>query len=224
MSDLKTLVKNKRAVLFDMDGTLVNTEPLHAKAAVRVLESMGITIDLVSTIDQFYGMTDYVVLKTVCPQLTDEEVTAAIEEKNRHLVEIFRALHPNEKEFYLTPGLIHFLKYLKQHNIKCAVVSASEDVIVQETLECFELLPFMELHMGRNQTTLTKPHPDPYIEGMRRLGVTPDETLIFEDSPTGLMAARLSHADVVRVVEFLHTTSTQELDHEYTTIKNFNMG
>lgn len=224
MTDLKSLVKNKSAVLFDMDGTLVNTEPLHAKAAVMVLESMGIKIDLEKTIDQFYGMTDYVVLKTVCPNLTDREIELAIDQKNKHLITLFKALHPNEKEQYITPGLFHFLKHLKQEKIKCAVVSASEDIIVYETLLCFDIHSYMDLQMGRNQTSLTKPHPDPYVEGMRRLGVRPDQTLIFEDSPTGLKSAKLSLASVVRVTAFMHETSSQLIEDEYHAIKNFNLG
>jgi beta-phosphoglucomutase-like phosphatase (HAD superfamily) len=52
MTDLKTLVKSKNAILFDMDGTLVNTEPLHAKASVIVLSDMGVEVDLLSCIDQ----------------------------------------------------------------------------------------------------------------------------------------------------------------------------
>lgn len=224
MTDLRTLVKSKAAVLFDMDGTLVNTEPLHAKAAVMVLDSMGIKIDLVNTIDQFYGMTDYVVLKTVCPQLSDSEIEAAIQKKNQHLIEIFKALHPNEKELYLTPGLFDFLKFLKRENKKCAVISASEDIIVSETLLCFNILPYMDLHMGRNQTELTKPHPDPYVEGMRRLGVKPQQTLIMEDSPTGLKSAKLSHAEVVRVTAFLHESSSQKFEDHFPAIKNFHLG
>jgi beta-phosphoglucomutase len=224
MTDLRTLVKNKNAILFDMDGTLVNTEPLHAKAAVMVLESMGIKIDLESTIDQFYGMTDTVVLKTVCPHLTDGEIEAAIEEKNKHLVNIFKALPQNQKERYITPGLFEFLKFLRRENKKLAVVSASEDIIVSETLLCFDIHTHVHLQMGRNQTVLTKPHPDPYIEGMKRLQVYSHETLIFEDSPTGLKSAKLSNAEVVRVTAFMHETSGQVIEDEFRVIKNFHLG
>ncbi|MBC7538565.1 MAG: HAD family phosphatase, partial [Bacteriovorax sp.] len=58
MSDLKTLLRDLDTVIFDMDGTIVNTEPLHARAAVFVLKGLGIDIDLEACLDQFYGMTD----------------------------------------------------------------------------------------------------------------------------------------------------------------------
>lgn len=221
MTDLKALVQHKDVILFDMDGTLVNTEPLHAKAAVIVLEEMGVKVDLMATIDQFYGMTDHVVLKTVCPHLTDDEINKCIEQKNFHLIKLFNKLPDHEKETYVTPGLFPFLQHLKDMNKKCAVVSASEDVIVFETLKCFGIDKFVELQMGRNQTPLTKPHPDPYIEAMRRLGTTHESTIIFEDSPTGIKSAHASKAAVVRVTAFAHMNSSQTIEGEYVELVDF---
>lgn len=217
MTDLKTLLKSHDAVIFDMDGTIVNTEPLHARAAVIVLNKLGFDIDLEACLDQFYGMTDTAVLKLTCPTLSDKEIEEAIAEKNKHLIEIFHKLSAHEKTNYVTPGLFDFLHLLKQENKSIAVVSASEDIIVEKTLECFSITSFVDLQMGRHQTNLTKPHPEPYLEGMKRLNSLPHKTLIFEDSPTGLKSAIASGANVIRITGFAHSDEvlhTQE-------IKNF---
>ncbi len=221
MSDLKTLLLNKTAILFDMDGTLVNTEPLHAKAAVMVLDELGVKIDLMSCIDQFYGMTDTIVLQTVCPQLSEQEIDQAIQRKNHHLIQLFHQLSERDKQPLLTPGIFAFLDYLKKQNIVCGVVSASEDIIVKETLECFGLAPSIKIMMGRNQTVLTKPHPDPYIEGMKRLGTTKEQCLIFEDSPTGIKSASSSGASVIRITEFSHPSSSQVIEGTYVSVPNY---
>lgn len=205
MTDLKTLLKTMEAVIFDMDGTIVNTEPLHAKAAVIVLKDRGFDIDLESCLDQFYGMTDTAVLKMTCPTLSDKEIDDAIAEKNTHLLKLFEQLSATEKRQYTTPGLFDFLNYLKKENKQLAVVSASEDLIVSETLKCFEIHSYIDLQMGRHQTNLTKPHPEPYLEGMRRLNAHPGKTLIFEDSPTGLQSAIASGANVIRITGFAHS-------------------
>ena len=205
MSDLKALLKPLEAVIFDMDGTIVNTEPLHARAAVIVLKSLGIDIDLESCLDKFYGMTDTAVLKISCPTLNDQQIDKAIAEKNIHLIKIFNKLSIVEKEQYTTPGLFDFLRFLKEEKKQLAVVSASEDIIVTETLKCFEINSYIDLQMGRHQTNLTKPHPEPYLEGMRRLKTTPSKTLIFEDSPTGLQSAVASGASVIRITGFAHS-------------------
>lgn len=205
MSDLKALVSTHDAVIFDMDGTIVNTEPLHARAAVIVLRSRGIDIDLEACLDQYYGMTDTAVLKHACPHLSDHEVEVAIAEKNKHLLEIFKGLTHEEKLNYITPGLFDLLHFLKKEKKSTAVVSASEDIIVEKTLECFNITAHIDLQMGRHQTTLTKPHPEPYLEGMKRLKSLPSKTLIFEDSPTGLQAAVASGANVIRITGFAHS-------------------
>lgn len=221
MTDLITLVKNKDVILFDMDGTLVNTEPLHAKAAIKVLAELGTHADFSSTLDQFYGMTDYIVLKTVCPHLSENEIKKAIERKNFHLIRIFDELTKKEKTPLVTPGLFPFLEYLKKEKKKCAVVSASEDVVVAQTLKCFEIENFVEIQMGRDQTILTKPHPDPYIEAIKRLQSSPERALIFEDSPTGITSALGSKAEVIRITAFLHKKSTQTIQGNFLELSNF---
>ena len=221
MTDLKNLVKHKGVILFDMDGTMVNTEPLHAKAASVVLNNLGVKVDLMASLDEFYGMTDHVVLKKLCPDLSEAEIDKCIEQKNLQLIKLFQNLSHDEKESYITPGLFPFLQYLKDENKKIAVVSASEDIIVFETLKCFGIDIFVELQMGRNQTALTKPHPDPYLEAMKRLDITHNDTIIFEDSPTGIKSAYATKSEVVRVMAFAHTTSSQTIEGEYIELINF---
>lgn len=200
-----------------MDGTLVNTEPLHAKAAVTVLKDLGIEIDLMSCLEKYYGMTDTSVLKMECPHFTDEEIDQTITKKNIRLIEIFHSLKETDKAQFITPGLFPFLELLKNENKKLGVVSASEDIVVTETLNCFNITSFMQIQMGRSQTIKTKPHPDPYIEAMHRLKSSPHETLIFEDSPTGLKAASDSKAQVVRITGFAHDDKKSN----FIEIKNF---
>ena len=193
------------AVIFDMDGTIVNTEPFHAKAASIVLNNLGIAVDLEASIDTFYGMADTEVLKMMCPDFTENDIEETIKKKNIELIRLFENLSHIEKAKYITPGLFDFLVHLKKYSIKSAVVSASEDIIVEKTLNCFEIDILVDLQMGRNQTKLTKPNPDPYIEGMRRLNVSANKTLVFEDSPTGLQSAIASQARVARITGFAHS-------------------
>jgi beta-phosphoglucomutase len=200
-----------------MDGTIVNTEGLHAQAGSLILKDMGIKMDLESMMHKFYGMTDADVLKMTCPHLSDLEIQKAIEKKNMHLLQLFKSMKSGEKEKYITPGLFDFINFLKKENKKIGVVSASEDIVVTETLNTFGISRFVDLQMGRNQTKLTKPHPEPYLEGMKRLNATANETLIFEDSPTGLTSAHSSGAHIIRITEFSHSKEKSS----YKELKNF---
>lgn len=217
MSDLINLVNKFDTVLFDMDGTIVNTEPLHAKAAAKVLNELGIEIDLEACLSKYYGMTDTDVLKMECPQFTEQQVEETIHKKNEKLIELFKTLSHEEKKSFITPGFFEFITHLKNQGKKLAVVSASEDIIVYETLKCFEIDQYIQLQMGRNQTVLTKPNPDPYLEAMKRLNTSPQKTIIFEDSPTGLKAAKATNAQVVRITGFAH----DDIKSEFVEFKNF---
>lgn len=190
--------------LFDMDGTLVNTEPLHAKAMDMVFRKYGIEVSMgeEEALEKFKGMTDSLVLKALCPDLSDEKREAMIAEKNQQLKMIFKELKENDILTLTTPGLKELLQFIKSHGKKLAVVSASENEVVHDTLTAFGLLQEFDFWFGRGSTARTKPHPDPYIEAMKKAGVDKAQTVIFEDSPTGLNSARSSGATVIEVAPF----------------------
>lgn len=222
-SKLIEKLKNINTFLFDMDGTLVNTEILHAKAANKVLLETGIQVDLEANLSKFYGMADTEVLKALIPNLKDSEIHQLIERKNFYLIKYLKDLKESEKEVFITPGFFNFLDSLIQNNKISAVVSASEDVIVAETLACFGIDKKIKLQMGRNQTQKTKPHPDPYIEAMKRLSSTIGETVIFEDSPTGIQSAIATGCSVFRITHFAHCSfSFNQDENKFIKIQNFN--
>lgn len=190
--------------LFDMDGTLVNTEPLHARAMDKVLKKNQLNHQIGDdeSMEHFMGMTDTSVLKELCPELSDSEIDRLIAEKNQILCEILLELDTHSKEQLTAPGLLDLLAYIKSHHKNLAVVSASENAIVHATLKAFNLLHHFDFWFGRGSTSKTKPHPDPYIEAMKKAGFKESETVIFEDSPTGLMAAKGSGASIIEVAPF----------------------
>ncbi len=190
--------------LFDMDGTLVNTEPLHAKAMNKVFHKYNISIDITNAeaLERFKGMTDLTVLNTLCPNLSETDYKNMIIEKNIVLKNIFLNLNNEEKKSLTSPGIRSFISHLKKNNKKLAVVSASENEIVNDTLCAFDLIDEFDFWLGRHSTEKTKPSPDPYLLAMKMAEIGKENTIIFEDSPTGLKSAKTSGARVIEVAPF----------------------
>lgn len=190
--------------LFDMDGTLVNTEPLHAKAMDIVLKKAGISLSISEeeAMERFKGMTDTLVLKALCPEIDESKREKMIEDKNQILKVIFKNLTEQELHALTSPGIREFLQSIKQQGKKLAVVSASENEVVYETLHAFRLYHEFDFWFGRGSTERTKPHPDPYIEAIKKANIAKERTVIFEDSPTGLTAARAAGTKIIEVAPF----------------------
>jgi len=220
MPDYSHLLTGIDTVLFDMDGTIVNTEPLHAKAGFKLLQKMNLAITPEEMVKRFYGISDYDVIRSLFPSMNDQEIHEHINQKNQLLIQALAELNEGDKNIFITPGLFDFLNYLKDHKIKMAVVSASEDEVVKATMATFKIDEVITLGLGRGQTIKTKPHPDPYLNALKILNSDPTRTLIFEDSPTGLEAAKASKAlKVIRITEFAHQSESLNFDE----LKNFLM-
>lgn len=177
-----------------MDGTLFNSEPLHFDA---LLEVVKLPVDF--NWHPFLGMPDNLVLKTLFPEASTEEIDQIILKKNTKLIEIINNKSLAELQEMLTPGVYEFLSYLKEKSLPMALVTASEAVITEALLSKLQLKDFFQGIYPRESTARTKPSASPYLKAMRDLRVSSLECLIFEDSPTGLQAALEASAIVMKV-------------------------
>lgn len=185
---------NKELILFDMDGTLLNSEGLHFKALIEVLE-----LDERFDWTPYIGMADEVVIKRLKPELNDQDIHSLCREKNQRLIKQLASLPKAELEQRLTLGVRDLLLYLKSRSRLVALVSASEEEVVHEIVEQLGMRSLFVNLYAHNATDLTKPSPSPYLKAMRDHLVAGHDTLIFEDSLTGLEAALSSGAHVIRV-------------------------
>lgn len=188
-----------KTVIFDMDGTLLDTEGLHAQSISFVVEKFTGKVIKKELIEEDYlGMCDedvygHMIEKAILKSsLTVDDF---LEEKNKALLLLIS--NAKECEYYFDE-IKTFLKDLKNKNLTLAIVSASQNIIVDAFVKKLGLDEIMENTWGREDCEKSKPNPDPYLKAFEKLNVNAEDVLIFEDSPTGLMAAKSSGANVIK--------------------------
>jgi HAD superfamily hydrolase (TIGR01509 family) len=182
------------AILFDFDGVLADTEPLHFACWKEVLEPLGIHLNWPFYQERCIGVSDRLMVERLAaervPPLPLDEAMPAYHSK----LGIFRArIEANPPFLPETVALVRELRSICQ----LAVVSSSGRAEVEEPIqragfsECFQVFV-----CGREALNL-KPSPDPYLRAAKLLGAT--RPLVVEDSDAGVQSARAAGFDVLRV-------------------------
>ncbi len=187
------------AVAFDLDGTLVDLERFHHAALLRAAREVGVDLtwdQALERIPHFIGGPDAAVAAGVAAlspaEVAPAEVLAA---KQRYFLSTVDAA----EEVQPRAGLGEILDWLDDRGVPMAVGTVTERGVALGILRRAGLLPrFGESHVVTEQdVSRLKPAPDVYRETARRLGVPPADQLVFEDSVTGMAAARAAGSPVV---------------------------
>ncbi|MEV6862523.1 HAD family phosphatase [Streptosporangium subroseum] len=192
-----------RAVLFDMDGTLVDTEGMWWEACAAVAAELGLELTDAETGHVLGRPVEHVAAHLLrrdpsSPSSSDTADTtdARLAEVGGRLIEAF-AERIAEGVTPL-PGAIRLLDDLRAADMPVALVSASPRQIVDTVLRTIGAERFA-LVVAAEDTVRAKPLPDPYLKAAANLGVAPAECVAVEDSPTGLAAAHAAGCRVVAV-------------------------
>lgn len=169
------------AVLWDMDGTLVDTEPYWMEAETALVESFGGTW----THEQALTLVGQG-LETSGAILQEAGVRMSVRDIVDHLTaEVTRMLA--ERGNPLRPGAADLLSALRSAGVRCALVTMSLRSMAEQVVAPFG--DTFELIVAGDDVTRPKPYPDAYLQACRALGVDPSEVVAIEDSPTGVRAA-----------------------------------
>lgn len=187
----KQLIKQKKAFLFDFDGTLVNLDKLNLDSFKIVLEEK---FNLQFTKDDFMkyisgrGSKDGITMYLDSLNITDYDVESLAKEFNRVKRELVE--EHLEEEVFLIPGIDTFLEYLKENSKRMVVVTSSHYDYVKDILTHFGLFNYFEKVYDRGTVQKSKPDPEMFLQGIRYTGLDKDECIAFEDSLFGLMSAK----------------------------------
>ncbi len=177
------------AVLFDLDGTLIDSEPAHVAANHRLFSECNLPVPAWEH-DGFKGRPAFAVFAEMCSRYGPGRLD--VDEMVRRKQVLFR----EEAEVVtLLPGAHALLERLEARGVPTALVTSTDRVLVDE------LLARLGLHFAATITAddITRPKPDaePYCRGAEALGVSAGQCLAVEDAPSGIASARAAGCHVV---------------------------
>jgi HAD superfamily hydrolase (TIGR01509 family) len=176
-----------QAVVFDMDGVLVDSEPAFFEAVNELLEPAGKRIEW-EQYESFLGTSMSVTWRGVLDAvgMTNDDVQPYLERYGDTLIEVLRRPRP------LLPGVDAAIRALKQRNVPIALATASRREWVEALLVDSARLPLdtFDAVVWRQLVERSKPAPDLYLKAAELLAVAPERCIAVEDTPPGIAAAK----------------------------------
>lgn len=200
-----------KAALFDLDGTLIDTEHQYTK----IWEDLGRQFrpDIENLAHIIKGNTLKQIFELYFPSMQDR-------------IDAERILDERESQmsFDFYPGALDFIRDLKSHGVICAIITASSSKKISALLKynpsVFDLFDFV---LCADDFTHSKPHPECYLKGAERAGASPDECVIFEDAEAGLRAGMNAGIYTIALANTLPEEKLQTLsNHILPTWEGFN--
>jgi HAD superfamily hydrolase (TIGR01509 family) len=191
------------AVLFDMDGVLVDTNPYHKLAIQQFCTKHGFALSEEELHQKVYGRTNTDWITNLFGTLTPNELAGYADEKEALFREIYKP------HVTAVKGLIEFLEALAFNNIPCAIATSAPRANVDFILEHIPIEKYFNAILDERMVTKGKPNPEIYIKTAQALNLPNSRCIVIEDSISGVTAGIDSGSKVIGVTT---THSREELN------------
>lgn len=175
-----------KAILFDMDGVLSDTEPLHFMALQMLMKTYNIFLPD-SSFEDYIGISEEKIWEVAREEYKIKDGFIEFEDKRRGFFYriIKESMHPAK-------GLHRLMEELEKNKIKIALVTSSGKKVADAVLEQLNIRQYFDVMVTADDVKNKKPHNEPYLLALRRLGVNPKDGVAVEDSPHGIESAKSS--------------------------------
>jgi HAD superfamily hydrolase (TIGR01509 family) len=194
--------KKIQAVIFDLDGVLAETRQLHYQALSMALNDLGLYLCHEEHEKIYNGLPTFkkIEILSIKYNFTPDQVELLNRRKQEYTVELIKdEIKPNSQHSLI-------FEYLRARNIKIAVCSNTKRNTLDFVLKNLQIDNLLEFSLSNEDVTEPKPSPEIYLNAMKLLKTTPEETIIIEDSPHGLLSALTSRAHVQKVEDSSEVT------------------
>ena len=195
------------AVIFDMDGVIVNSEPLHERAFLDVVAELGYGHDFGLRFADYVGRSDHELwVDFIAKHRPPQSLAELLARKRQRMIEVIRRTKP------VFPGLPELVAKLAQR-YRLAVASGSERTVIDAVLELDDLRQFFPVVVSASDVPRGKPAPDIFLRVARLLGVRPADCWVIEDSKPGVTAGLAAGMSVIAIANTHPADELQQAHH-----------
>lgn len=183
-----------RAILFDMDGVLIDSEPIHEKAIVALSSELGETLADHAIINSFKGAPEKFMAARLMEIYPAQPSTA--EELIRRKVDLYAKLFHHVT---LIPGAREFVEKSHAAGLRLGLTTSASRSTQELTFETFGFAPYFEAIVTGEDIINGKPDPEPYLTTAHRLGIGPEDCTVIEDSINGVRSGHAAGCAVIAI-------------------------
>lgn len=176
-----------KGIIFDMDGVLVNSEPLYHEFEYMFFKNLGANV----TVDYFYKYVGCSLENTINGVCNDFNINSIPRES---IIKIFskgaELIYSANPKLNICEGVIDWLEFFKANNYPMVVASSTYNEKVDICLERFNLKQYFIKYIGGDEVKKSKPDPEIFLKACNELNLKPSECMVIEDSENGIKAAK----------------------------------
>jgi HAD superfamily hydrolase (TIGR01509 family) len=170
-----------QAIVFDMDGVLIDSEELHAHAKRIAFAQVGIALTH-ADLRSYVGRSDAVMIDEIGAELTSDQRSMVLDEKRR-------IYEQEEQEIRIVPGAVEFVRWAAQH-YRLAIATSATPRNRIATLDRLGIANLFEIVADLGDVSEPKPSPEIYLLAAARLALPPSKCMVVEDALTGVLSAK----------------------------------
>ena len=174
-----------KAIIFDMDGVIVDSEPLHKKAYYKMFQDVNIVVSS-KVFASFTGQATLKICQTLCEGFNLKQAPIELVAlKRKH----FKYIFENDTDFCLIEGVLNLIIDYKKNGLKLVLASSASMATINTIFNRFGLNNYFIAKLSGADLKASKPHPEIFIKAAIASGHSKNECLVIEDSTNGIKAA-----------------------------------
>jgi len=186
MKYLRKKIKMLKAVIFDMDGVIIDSEPMHNKAYHDMFNDVGIEVSK-EFYESFTGQSTINICKRLCDHFNlKESPETLVAIKRKHYKQFFYT----NSDLGLIDGVMKLIKDYHNNGLTLVLASSAAMTSIDQIFDRFDLNRYFKDKLSGGDLKQSKPHPEIFINAAKATGFTKEECIVIEDSTNGVKAAK----------------------------------